>query len=139
VACRLLKIPQRFDLNFIGPKQIGDLNSTGRFQQILLDHPVYEVVLALGDLDRLEAALRAPVFRIGLGSQSCPGFIQRVSRTGDYRANWAAWTEEAEGDFTPLNCHLLNSEIRLRRDGYWNYLPTGESLIPAALREMYLE
>jgi hypothetical protein len=138
IACRLLNFPQRFELNFIGPKQLGSFE-TGRFEQTLLASPLYEVAISLAEIDRLETALRAPVFRIGLGSQSCPGFIRRVGRTGDYAANWAQWTEEAAGDTTPFTRHLLNSEIRIQRDGYWNYLPPKESLLSCALREMYLE
>lgn len=147
VACRLLQMPERFNLDFIGPKTLNladphhktKIASSGRFTQVVLDNPAYELVIQIEDFSVLQQALREPVYRICLGAQSCPGFISNVHITdASDEGNWAKWSPVLTGDATPFTQHLLGQTVqRIRKNGYWNYDTEKETRLSSALKDLY--
>jgi CRISPR-associated Cas5-like protein len=141
VAARLLNLPARIALSVNGFKSAATLEYT-RIQQTVLENPAYQVAVSLEtqeELGNLESALKAPVFRVCMGSQFCPAFIREIAElSGDTRAKWASFTPAIDADSTPLTVmDLSNPENRVHKTGYWNYLAEGETQLGQALRDVF--
>jgi hypothetical protein len=137
VAARLLRTPQRISLNINGFKNAQTLAYT-RIQQTVLEDPAYQIAVSVDSDDvvkGLEAALKAPVFRVCMGSQFCPAFIREVARVHtNSKANWASFSQGIGSDSTPLTVLDLScSKNRVHKAGYWNYLDAEESSVEQAL------
>jgi CRISPR-associated Cas5-like protein len=142
VACRLLSAARRTSLNVNGFKNAQTLEYT-RLQQSVLHEPRYEVVLGLQDAaaaETLRLALSNPAFRVFLGSSFCPGFILNPAQAEPTKAaGWARWTESIQGDSTPFTQHVLepNTQVRIRKSGYWNYRNPPEAALADSLRDLF--
>jgi hypothetical protein len=137
VAARLLRVPQRISLNINGFKNAQTLAYT-RIQQTVLEDPAYQIAVSVDSgevIKSLEVALKAPAFRVCMGSQFCPAFIQAVVplRTNS-KANWASFSRGIGSDSTPLTVlDLSSSTNRVHKAGYWNYLDAEENSVDQAL------
>jgi CRISPR-associated Cas5-like protein len=143
VAARLLRLPQRIALSVNGFKNAQTLDYT-RIQQTVLEDPAYQVTIGVGsdeELRSLECALRNPVFRVCMGSQFCPAFIEDITHLqSDAKAPFAFVSSTIGPDSTPLTLMDLSSpKNRIYKSGYWNYLTTDEISLQQALIDSFHE